>query len=346
MSEDLLNKAARALRQSTDDGQAGPTTARMHILARAQHQRVRGERRAAVAMALSAVLVTSTAIAAATGALPSVVAAVQRAVGMDASAPSGSGHPMASEPESAARLRLKKGKGPAGMRPAVPASEAQAVDIAMDEPLQPASGAAVLPSAEPPAPVSPAPASPAPVSPAPASPAPASPVSAPPAQAGTGGSALEGQPALTARLQPAPAAKPQLKAPKTAAEPAVDQPATAVGPQATAAAQAEPVVVAAPTAPPDAPPDETLVLFRAAQALQHRDKNYAKALAAWEGYLHAAPAGVLAPEARWNRAICLLRLGRKPQARMALEHFAHGAEGGYRQAEATKLLAALEGAEP
>ena len=337
MSEDLLNQATRALRQSTDDGQAGPAAARMHILARAQHQRVRGERRAAVAMALSAVLVTSTAIAAASGALPGVIAAVQRAVGMEASEPTGSGQPLKDKAEAAARSRSKQGKGPVELRPVAPAAAPQVADLAVNEPLEPANGAAVAPAAEPPAPVSPAP---------------ASPVSAPPAQAGAGGSESEGQPAVAARRQPAPAAKPQLKALKTAAEPAVNQPAAAAGPQATgaaqatAAAQAEPVVVAAPTAPPDAPPDETLVLFRAAQALQHRDKNYAKALAAWEGYLHAAPAGALAPEARWNRAICLLRLGRKPQARIALEHFAHGAEGGYRQAEATKLLAALEGSEP
>jgi len=43
-------------------------------------------------------------------------------------------------------------------------------------------------------------------------------------------------------------------------------------------------------------------------------------------------------EARYNRAICLVRLGRRAGARAALAPFASGAYGGYRQEDARALL--------
>jgi TolA-binding protein len=65
--------------------------------------------------------------------------------------------------------------------------------------------------------------------------------------------------------------------------------------------------------------------------------DYARALSGWDAYLRAAPRGRLATEARYNRAICLLRLGRDAEARQALEPFASG-KLGYRQVEARELL--------
>jgi hypothetical protein len=62
-------------------------------------------------------------------------------------------------------------------------------------------------------------------------------------------------------------------------------------------------------------------------------------LAAWDAYLAAAPNGAFAPEAHYNRALSLIRLGRNAEAKSALAPFASGAYGGYRQAEARALLA-------
>jgi hypothetical protein len=67
----------------------------------------------------------------------------------------------------------------------------------------------------------------------------------------------------------------------------------------------------------------------------------ARALAAWDDYLRRYPRGAFEPEARFNRAICLLRLQRFAQAERALRSFADGSLGGYRRAEAEQLLAWL-----
>jgi hypothetical protein len=65
------------------------------------------------------------------------------------------------------------------------------------------------------------------------------------------------------------------------------------------------------------------------------------ALAAWDAYLDAAPAGRFALEARYNRALCLSRLGRRSEAITELAPYAKGAHGNYRQHEAEQLIAAL-----
>lgn len=71
------------------------------------------------------------------------------------------------------------------------------------------------------------------------------------------------------------------------------------------------------------------------------DHDFGAALRAWDAYLGAAPAGRFAPEARYNRALCLVRLGRKGEAESALRPFADGAYGGYRRDEAKALIEAL-----
>jgi TolA-binding protein len=66
-----------------------------------------------------------------------------------------------------------------------------------------------------------------------------------------------------------------------------------------------------------------------------------RALRAWDAYLVSYPHGVFAPEARFNRALALVRLERWRDAARALEPFARGRDGGYRQTEACALLAWL-----
>ena len=51
--------------------------------------------------------------------------------------------------------------------------------------------------------------------------------------------------------------------------------------------------------------------------------------------------GRFAPEARYNRAIALARLGRSTEATAALHPFAEGLHGSYRQADAACLRDAL-----
>ncbi len=91
--------------------------------------------------------------------------------------------------------------------------------------------------------------------------------------------------------------------------------------------------------PPTPDPD---ALYREASAAHFDRKDYALALAAWDRYLAAAgPAGRFTVEARYSRAIALLRLGRREEARTALEPFARGEYGGYRRDDATRLVDSL-----
>jgi len=67
----------------------------------------------------------------------------------------------------------------------------------------------------------------------------------------------------------------------------------------------------------------------------------ARALVDWNAYLARYPAGAFAPEARYNRALCLVRMGRVSEAIQALEPIADAPPGAYRRNEATTLLAWL-----
>jgi TolA-binding protein len=107
--------------------------------------------------------------------------------------------------------------------------------------------------------------------------------------------------------------------------------------------KAEPIVSAMPapsTSSSAAFQDADGDLYRFAHEAHFVSHDYARALAGWDAYLKAAPGGRLATEARYNRAICLLRLGRDAEARRALEPFASGMIG-YRQNEARQLLEEL-----
>ena len=73
------------------------------------------------------------------------------------------------------------------------------------------------------------------------------------------------------------------------------------------------------------------------------DDAPAGALAAWNAYLASFPAGAFVPEAKFNRALCLVRLGRFADAANALRPFERGRFGGYRREEAARLLEWLAG---
>jgi hypothetical protein len=84
-------------------------------------------------------------------------------------------------------------------------------------------------------------------------------------------------------------------------------------------------------------------IYREAHEAHFVKKDPASALPLWDRYLAAAgPSGRFALEARYNRAICLVRLGRRAEAKTALTPFANGDYGGYRRDEATQLLTTLE----
>jgi hypothetical protein len=142
--------------------------------------------------------------------------------------------------------------------------------------------------------------------------------------------------------------------------PATQAPSAGAGPRAVARAPSprstspvsDPAPVAAPEPAPQAEPQPAglppapsaeLALYRPAHELHFRARNYAAALSAWDAYLSRFPAGTLALEAEYNRALCLMRLRRYAEARSALAPFAGGARGGgYRRSEATRFLEALE----
>ena len=91
--------------------------------------------------------------------------------------------------------------------------------------------------------------------------------------------------------------------------------------------------------------DDAHAVYRRAHHAQFRDDDSARALAGYEEYLARQPGGRFAVDARYNRALCLVRLGRVAEARSVLDAFAGGAFGGYRQRDAARLLLALGEAE-
>lgn len=146
----------------------------------------------------------------------------------------------------------------------------------------------------------------------------------------------------------APTAPPEVApAPRRAPVVAVAPPArsSSSAPSAASSTKAarppagDPQAIQRPPAGPDAD-----ALYQAAHRAHFVDRNPAAALAAWNDYLAAAPRGRFAVEAQYNRALCLVRLGRTDEARRALEPFAQGAFGGYRQTESRSLLDAMSSA--
>ncbi len=315
MSDDLLQRAARALRDEAD-GHSGPGLPKQAILKKIEANRRASAQRWAVATPLVLLLVTSTAIAAATGALPGVWQKVKQLVAPAEQTVAG---PSAAPPAPEAPRRAgtpATGQVRSAAEPAQPAQPATA----------PLPAPEVAPLAQDLAPPAEAPV---------------------PSEQARNEQAIASPPvALQHDLQVQRAGAPARKEPLRAADAAT---ASTPAPRAEQppAPPAAPEAAASPpaaTAPP-ASPANPLQPFRAAQRLQFKDKNWLAALAAWDAYLLQSPRDALAPEARWNRAICLLRLERTAEARQALQPFAQGAEGGYRQAQAVDLLKEIDGGE-
>ncbi len=94
--------------------------------------------------------------------------------------------------------------------------------------------------------------------------------------------------------------------------------------------------------PPGPVPDAELSAFRSAHSAQFGGASPAAAVEEYRRYLTVYPDGRFVPEARFNIALNLVRLGHWTQARDALSPFAAGAYGEYRRREAESLLRAIE----
>ncbi|WP_441285885.1 tetratricopeptide repeat protein [Sorangium sp. KYC3313] len=191
--------------------------------------------------------------------------------------------------------------------------------------------------------------------------APAMPPAPPPQRALSGPRHAAEAPAPPAAEASAEAVAPEPPPPAPLAEPPIAPappraPVLAVAPVRSASRPVAPSAARQPTAPrpaagdpqaierPPAGPDAD-ALYQAAHRAHFVERNPAAALDAWNAYLAAAPRGRFAVEAQYNRALCLVRLGRKDEARRALDPFAQGAFGGYRKDESRSLLEAMRSAD-
>jgi hypothetical protein len=149
-------------------------------------------------------------------------------------------------------------------------------------------------------------------------------------------------PHLAALVPSAPSSEPTTALPGQPAAPAAPEPLPAA-PSARSQRLASPPKATSVRASPALEPSESEIdaLYRAAHRAQFSGADPGQALLLWDRYLARAPNGSLSPEARYNRAIALARLGRKAEAATALEPFARGEYGGYRKTEANALLQVL-----
>jgi hypothetical protein len=85
-----------------------------------------------------------------------------------------------------------------------------------------------------------------------------------------------------------------------------------------------------------------LAAYEEAHRLHFHASDASRALSGWDSYLASHPGGTFAPEAHLNRAVCLLRLGRRSDARAALERLARAPSGAYARERARALLDAIE----
>jgi hypothetical protein len=102
-----------------------------------------------------------------------------------------------------------------------------------------------------------------------------------------------------------------------------------------------PVVPALDDAQAPGPSDAEADAYGRAHRAHFDESAPERALAAWDDYLRLYPRGAFEPEARFNRAICLVRLRRFALAERALRSFSDGRFANYRRAEAEQLLAWL-----
>lgn len=302
MKNDVLRDATRALREDVDESPARPDETRARVMRTLSAQRARRVATVRTCVLLAAVLVGSAAWAAATQRLPDAFYEVAADLGL--------GSREASEPAPAKPSAPLTG-GPRAAKDPAPA---------------PASVELRAAESDAPAPTTPEPSRPAP------SAAPAPPV-------------IAAVPVITAPsgvAAPNAVAAPPLTAPKPTPPPAAE-PEGSPAPHEEASGPATPSApVKDPASAAQAPVDnDAHALYQAAHRTHFVEHNPGAALTAWNAYLAAAPRGRFSVEAHYNRALCLVRLGRTDEARRALELFASGAFGGYRQTEARTLLDAM-----
>ncbi len=165
----------------------------------------------------------------------------------------------------------------------------------------------------------------------------------------------EPAPAIVELVPPStPIAQPPVIAqPIASSPPPASRATTPAEPARTVAVTPPPEALppAAPVVPAELPPahaspaasaqDPHAALFAEAHRIHFLERDPQRALSAWDRYLAVAPSGRFAPEARYNRALALVRLGRHAEARSELTPFANGAHGSYRRDEAKALLDAL-----
>ena len=145
-------------------------------------------------------------------------------------------------------------------------------------------------------------------------------------QASAGGTASGNLPALPSSTVAAPSKEASAPAPSQS-PPVPRLPSAAAAPSAASISARE------------------QALYEAAHRAHFVTKDPGLSLRDWDAYLAEYPRGRFALEARYNRAISLVRLGRRAEARVALTPFASGAAAGYRRDEARELLDALDSAE-
>ena len=245
MSDDILSRATRALREETRGDDASARFTRSRIMASAHEQRVKRRTRLAFLLPIAATFMVATAWGAANGKIGRAFEAVSQALG-------------------------------------------------------------ITRHHEPPAPA---------------------PQAAPPRQSAEAQTPIITPPAPTLEVPAPPTAEPVPAPPPVVAAPAPAVEHTLVAEAAGSASSAS--------------RDPALELYRVAHQAHFVERDSSRALPAWDAYLKAAPNGALALEARYNRALCLVRLHRSTEARAALTPFAAGRFGGYRKKEAADLLAAL-----
>ncbi len=167
-----------------------------------------------------------------------------------------------------------------------------------------------------------------------------------PAVASAAGSAvLESAPQIAIPQQPTAPAQPprtgETQAPRTGAT--ASAPSRATLNTKPTARTAPPTPSTSELVPPRAASTDVDAMYREAHRSHFTERNFGRALELWDQYLlHDGSRGRLLLEARFHRAIALVRLGRSSEAREALTPFAEGQYGGYRREDARRLLESLE----
>lgn len=131
---------------------------------------------------------------------------------------------------------------------------------------------------------------------------------------------------------------------RTEQVPSVMKPTDSTAPRITPSTAPKNLVAEAPAKAHPAPTpqvDEALLTYRSAHRAQFQSDNCAEAIAGYERYLREDPSGSFSLEAKYNRGVCLAKMGQKSSAIQALEPFANGQFGGYRQEKSRALIKAL-----